>query len=126
MHSERNQRNSGGRRNCNSLSTAAAAGSAATTAASGGSGGDGGGSDDGSGGCGGNYKSPKYIHPWRRDTWSNSEQGSHIKSVASAHIHCRGADYVQLKIDGEMRWISVHSSGYKFNTWTVKNKPAIL
>lgn len=108
------KRNSGGKKNHYSSTTSAAAVGAALAAASGGSGDGGGSDDDGSSGT-------DYV-AWKTEAWKNSEQGSHMKSSASAHIQYRGIDYIQMKIDSKIMWISLDPSGYKVNAWEVQKQ----
>lgn len=119
QRSSGNQRSFGGqKRNSSTASAAAGLGAGMALGASGGKGGGNGSDDDGRNG--GKYKSSK--SPSWRQKWSNSEQGSYMTSIVSSHIHYRGVDYFQLKIDGKTLWISLHSSGYKFNAWTAESK----
>lgn len=107
-----NQGNTGGQKNrSSSASVAAGFGAGIGVGAVLGSHSRRGGSDD-------DIKKSKYV-PWGSGTWVHSDKGSYMKKrLVHSHIVCRGVDYVKMTIDGKIRWLSLHPSGYKFNLWS--------
>ena len=120
MHS---QAGSGGQRSSGRQkgrsSSAAGFGAGAVLGAGGGRGGGGGG--DGSGDDS-DDDTTKYVR-WSGIRWISSKEGSYMQPIpAYGHIPYRNVSYIEIKLDGENMWISLHPSGYKFNAWKVQSQ----